>query len=247
MRPELPPAIARAAVAVLVAAGAAVVPSLAPPAAAQTAAAPEARYDPVTRVLTLSPPPGVVPVVTEGEDPPRLVAEWPGTRGTAPRALLFGAGMVYRFLVEAVGDRTRVTVFLRAPLDGGWTVAYTGATTQIKLAPNDPEADFVRPMPKRTPRPAPQMPLGRITPAPVFPMAPTPRPLPGMAQVPELPPGGPSPGPNEPLPVPNPFGGPGEAPDDGPTAAPQPTITATPMPVASASPTPTPEPSMVPT
>lgn len=214
---------------------------LAPPAAGPAAAQavdPEARYEPVDRVLTLIPPPGVVPTVRELKDPPRLVAEWPATWGTTPRGLLYGAGLVQRFTVEIVGTSTRVTLYFRAPIDGQWTLSANGPRTQIKLLPNDYDADYVRPIPKRTPRPAP-MPMARITPKPVFPIAPTPRPLPGMAPVRPLPPE-PSWRPDDRLPVPAPYGSPLVAvPEPSLPPTPPPPVPATPAPVP-ATPVPTP-------
>lgn len=223
-------------------------PPVAPP--ASQAVDPEARYEPDTRVLTLIPPPGVVPTVREAKNPPRLIAEWPATWGTVPRGLLYGAGLVYRFTVEVVGDRTRVTVYLRAPIDGAWTIAYAGPRTQIKLLPDEPEAEFVRPIPKRTPRPAPR-PMVRITPAPVFPLAPTPRPLPGWVPPRPLPPE-PTYAPGDRLRVPDPFRSPAvplaseppatPAPTPAPTASPSPLATPVPLPSFAPSPEPTPSP-----
>ncbi len=262
VRAERKAALGRALLLAALVAAAELAPAATVAAVAQ-AVDPEARYEAETRTLTLIPPPGVVPTVREAQNPPRLIAEWPATWGTVPRGLLYGAGLVYRFTVEVVGDpntsgptgaRTRVTLYFRAPIDGAWTIAYSGVRTQIKLLPNDPEADFVRPLPKRTPRPAPR-PMARITPAPVFPMAPTPRPLPGWMPARPLPPE-PSFAPGQRLPVPNPFGSPGvpvepvptEAPPASPPPTPMPTIAPTPVPAPSLapSPVPTPEPTQAP-
>lgn len=207
---------------------------------------PEARYEPENLTLLLSPPAGQRPAVVELQDPPRLVVEWNGTSGTAPRALLYGAGPVARFAVEIIGSRTRVTLTMRARLDGGWNVAQIGAKSVVRLLPNDTESAYIRPLPKRTPRPAPRIVGLRVTPAPVFPLAPTARPLPGWPLARELPPTA-SPGLTDRLPVPDPF--PQGDPEGQffPTPVPiavAPTPEATAVPVAIATPEPTPTPAL---
>jgi hypothetical protein len=208
------------------------------PAAPATAQArePEARFETETLTLQLLPPVGQRPAVIELEDPPRIVAEWNGTATTAPRALLYGAGPVARFAVEIVGSRTRVTLTLRAKLDGGWNLGRVGAKTLVRLLPNDAESAYIRPLPTRTPRPAPRIVGLRVTPAPVYPLAPTPRPLPDWPLERLLPADG-SPGPTDRHLVPDPF------PYNEPSAPP-----ATPALVEEQpSPTPTPAPSEEPT
>ena len=220
----------------------------APVALAAPLVEPEARYEAETFTLTLVPPPGVVPTITEGRNPVRIIAEWPGNWNTAPRGILYGAGPVYRFLVEAIGERTRVTLFFRNELEAGYTVGVINGKTIVRISRGDSPFAYVPPLPKRTPRPAPPI-AYRVTPAPVFPVAPTARPLPGWAQPRPLPPV-PNPAWRHNVPAPFPYAGQPSAAPWTPAPTPVPVTPApatpapTPVPLPVATPTPPPLPAM---
>ena len=147
--------------------------------------------------LILYLPTGQVPRLTERRRPFRLEVEFPGTSSSTGGAA-FATGVVARYDVVHVGDRTRAILYLRSALRSRPVVAYFADRVVISVVPTlapapegvAPTAPVTYPSPKThiTPIPTgPPVPFGptpRITPVPVPSSAPAvPRDIPPISAV----------------------------------------------------------------
>jgi hypothetical protein len=144
--------------------------------------------------LILRLPPGEVPKVYELRRPNRLEVEFHGT-SVAPGGAAFATGVVSRYDVVHVGDRTRAILFLRQALKARPTIQYLADRVVIavvpalaprpeQVLPSPSPVAFSSPRPKLTPVPtaAPTTgPKARITPVPVPSVRSTPREIPPIS------------------------------------------------------------------
>lgn len=147
-----------------------------------------------SQTLILRLPPGEVPKVYELRRPNRLEVEFHGT-SVAPGGAAFATGVVSRYDVVHVGDRTRAILFLRRALQVRPKIQYLADRVVIavvpalapgpeQILPSPSPVAYSSPKPKLTPVPtaAPTSgPKVRITPVPVPSVLTTPREIPPIS------------------------------------------------------------------
>jgi hypothetical protein len=155
----------------------------APNFAAIAVAAPVTEVGFQTDRQTLSVPLGAggVPAMVELANPPRLVVDLPGTALAIGQDMVYPVGRVSRMVVEHVGSRSRVTLYLRQPVRGAWSLGFQQGRLLISLpqlrgsAAQTPPA----PLPKSTLMPgvsATPKPIVKASPKPAIKASPKPKP-----------------------------------------------------------------------
>lgn len=198
------------------------------------AASPQPTFDPKAGVLSLPLEGAGVPTVFELSHPPRLVLDVPGLQA-APQDLALPTGLAGHLKVLRVSGGSRITLTLRAPARGRWTLRFDEeGRMQLQLPAHRGPWVAVRPPVVSAPRPV-ATPMATPRPS----LRPSSRPTARPSLAPHTP--NPSAAPSSP-----PSARPASPPPPSPTMRPSPSLAPSPRPLVSVAPA-SPRPTAAPT